>query len=219
MAVIAGLAVLSALIATGVVLLSQHNKRPATQPAAQPSSSSPAPQSTPTSPGPLPTTPPAAPLTVANIAGEASITAPQSAPNGQDKAGNPTSYGTDHLTDGATDTAWRMVGDGGGADVVLTFGTPRTVTRLGVINGYAKIDPVTGEDRYRQERRITAVSWIFDDGTTVPQRLSASNPGVQMLSLPQPEETQAVRLHIDTVTGYTQPYNYTAISEIELDGA
>ena len=93
-----------------------------------------------------------------------------------------------------------------------------TITKLGLINGYAKTDPSSGEDRYGQERRITAVSWTFDDGTSVAQPLSAGDPGVQLLTLPQPKRTQTVRLHIDTVTGYTKPFNYTAISEIQVDG-
>ena len=216
-AVIAGLVVLAVLLAAAVVLLTRHNQHP--PPTATTSSpSTPGPQSTTTSPEGVPTTPPPVPPTVANIADEATITAPPAAANNHDKAGNATSYGTDHLTDGDPTTAWRMVGDGSGAEVVLTFGAPRTITKLGLINGYAKTDPSSGEDRYGQERRITAVSWTFDDGTSVAQPLSAGDPGVQLLTLPQPKRTQTVRLHIDTVTGYTKPFNYTAISEIQVDG-
>ncbi len=111
-----------------------------------------------------------------------------------------------------------MVGDGGGLDIVLTFDAPRVVTAVGVINGYAKTDSVTGDDRYAQERRTTGVTWSFDDGTTAAQHLSAHTRNMQGLTLPQAKQTRTVTLHLDSVTGYTKPFDYTAISEIEVDG-
>ena len=41
------------------------------------------------------------------------------------------------------------------------------VSRVGLVNGYAK--QVAGVDWYPNNRRILAVTWGFDDGTTVEQ--------------------------------------------------
>ncbi len=173
--------------------------------------STPSPDDTPSS------APPSRPVSVSNLAGQASIAAPESAPNGRDSAGNPTTYGTDHLVDGDPSTAWRMIGDGAGSELTFTFDTPHLVSTVGLINGYAKRDPSSGYDRYVQERRITAVTWAFDEDT-VAQQLSPTNRGLQRLALPTPVTTTTVSIHIEATTGYAQPYDFTAISEVQIDG-
>ena len=55
--------------------------------------------------------------------------------------------------------------------LVLDLGGPIRVAELALVPGYAKTDAADGTDRYAENRRITAVRWRFDDGTTVEQEL------------------------------------------------
>ncbi len=46
---------------------------------------------------------------------------------------------------------------------------PTRITQVGLINGYAKVEP--GYDGYAANRRITSVEWEFADGTVIAQDL------------------------------------------------
>jgi len=121
----------------------------------------------------LPDVRPPAQTGYGDLTGSAAVSAPATDEPGVDTAGHPTSYDADNMLDGDAGTAWRMAGDGAGT--VLTFRFPETVTltEVGLVNGYAK----TGQegdrelDWYRGNRRILAVDWTFDDGTTIHQDL------------------------------------------------
>ncbi len=79
------------------------------------------------------------------------VSASDTAPPGQDVCGNPTSYAASNVADGDPTTAWRVLGDGRGASLRLTFAAPVTVTELRLITGYAKRDPCASEvDRWPQ---------------------------------------------------------------------
>ena len=67
------------------------------------------------------------------------------------------------MRDGNPTTAWRTAGDGTGAVITITLPEPTVVTRVGLVNGYAK--QVAGVDWYPNNRRILAVTWGFDNGT------------------------------------------------------
>ncbi len=86
--------VLAGLVGAAVVYLHRDARRGGQLTAPNATTRSPAA----TGPGTLPH---AVSGSAVNIAGEARISAPPSAANGKDGAGNPTSYGTDHLSDGA----------------------------------------------------------------------------------------------------------------------
>ena len=148
----------------------------------------------------------------------ASVSAPPPAPDAVDGAGNPVSYPASDMLDNDPSTAWRMVGDGSGSDITLSLDQSRTVTSLGLINGYAKTDSSTGTDRYSQERQITQVTWTLDNGQNFTQQLTNST-SPQLINLNTPTSASSVTLHIDSTTGPGDPhFDFTAISEVIVNG-
>ena len=65
------------------------------------------------------------------------------APDSVDASGNPVSYPVSNVVDGNEQTAWRAVGDGHGVTVTLTLPSAAHLTEVGLIPGYAKLDPPT----------------------------------------------------------------------------
>jgi hypothetical protein len=138
------------------------------------------------------------------------------APDATDDGGQPVSYAPQNLFDRDTGSAWRC--DGAATARTLTFRfSPGTVLRqVGLINGYAKVDPASRTRRYGEYRRVTAVSWTFPDGTVVRQQLSDSNEGVQWMAVPG-VAADSVTLTIDGSTPPGSPAatrNAVLISEI-----
>ena len=121
------------------------------------------------------------------------------------------------MLDGDPATAWRMDGDGSREVLTFTLDAARPVTTVGLLNGYAKTDPRTGEDRYGQERRITGVTWQVGE-QTYPQTLVDGDHEVQTISFP-PVRASTVQLRIDTVTlPGNDRFDQTVISEVEIAG-
>lgn len=147
----------------------------------------------------------------------AEATAPATAAPSRDVRGNAVRYDAANMLDGQPDTAWRMPGDGTGSEVVLRLDEPTTIVAVGLVNGYAKVEP--GYDGYPANRRVTAVEWVFDDGTVVPQTLAEDRDlqGIEVDAV----TTSTVTLRIVAVT---EPAlgpagrDYTAISEVALAG-
>ncbi|MBM9469497.1 discoidin domain-containing protein [Nakamurella leprariae] len=106
---------------------------------------------------------PTLPFDPVPVDGTATCTAPQ----GMDSAGVPQTYDPANAFDGLPDTAWRCQGDGVGQTLTVDFGAPVTLTEVGIIPGYDKIDEVDGSDRFVQGRTVLRVQWEFDDGTVV----------------------------------------------------
>jgi hypothetical protein len=71
------------------------------------------------------------------------------------------------MLDGRADTCWRMAGDGTGVELTFQLAGPTTMTRVGLINGYAKNAVVGGRNLnwYVGNRRVLSAQWVFDDGT------------------------------------------------------
>jgi hypothetical protein len=98
--------------------------------------------------------------------------------------------------------------------VTLLFDGPVDLVRVGLIPGYAKFDPETGDDRFEQDRIIREVRYL------IPGR----PPTVQHFK-PRPFP-QFVRLNATTsritveIVATTPPggLDYTAISEIYVYG-
>jgi hypothetical protein len=151
------------------------------------------------------------------LARGATFAVPATAPPTTDFDGNLVAYEASQMGDGNPATAWRTAGDATGQTITVTLPEPGVVTRVGLVNGYAK--QVAGVDWYPNNRRTVAVTWGFDDGTTVDQTF-AERPGMQRLKVP-PVETAAVTL---TFTAVTPPgagnlgRDYTAISEVSVTG-
>jgi hypothetical protein len=140
--------------------------------------------------------------------------APAEAAGGNDACGNPTSFTAANMVDGVHETAWRMDGDGTGTTLTFDLGGARRVLEVGLVPGYAKVDPCDGVDRFAQNRRPTSVTWVFDDGTTVSQQL-ADAPDMQRVNVDV--ESTTVQLRIEGVTGDPER-DFTAISEVALAG-
>jgi hypothetical protein len=157
-----------------------------------------------------PTTPAQASVEIAPVGAQASATAPDST----DAAGNPVSYGVANVLDGDPATAWRVAGDGVGMEIVLNLGDAFHVTSVGLIPGYAKVDPTTDIDRFVENRRVTSVQWDFADGSSVSQTFTDS-PTMQWLDVDV--TTTWVRLRI---LGTTEDggRDFTPISDVAVMG-
>jgi hypothetical protein len=157
-----------------------------------------------------------------NVAATATALVPSSAPPGQDVDGRPVRYTADQMFDGDPTTTWRMSGDGTDALITIRLDEPVAVSRVGLINGYAKED-VDRQGRtvrwYPRNRRITTVTWSFDDGSILEQDLR-QRPEMQMTKV-DGEVTRTIRLRLVDVTAPMPGRlgrNYTAISEIRIKG-
>lgn len=152
-----------------------------------------------------------------DLARGATFEVPGTAPPTTDFDGNLVAYEASQMGDGNLATAWRTAGDATGETITVTLTEPGVVTRVGLVNGYAK--QVAGVDWYPNNRRTIAVTWGFDDGSSIEQTF-AELPEMQRLKVP-PVETATVTI---TITAVTPPgagslgRDYTAISEVSVTG-
>jgi len=141
------------------------------------------------------------------------IRAPRAAGKVVDDCGDPVSFGARRMIDGDESTAWRMRGDGTGRTVVLELEGPRRVHSVGLVPGYDAV-ACDGTDQFTASRRITEVTWEFDDGTRVRQDL------IDLATLQRIDvdaTTTRILLHIDGVTA-DPDQDYTALSELVVRG-
>ncbi|HJQ06540.1 MAG TPA: hypothetical protein VJ872_13890 [Nocardioides sp.] len=210
---VVGLALLVAGAAVGAVLLFRSGGGHAVD--ATPSGPAASVATTaPTSASATPTTPSSGTDVSSDIG---RIGVPGTAPASTDLAGNPVTFGRAHLVDGDTQTAWRVAGDASGRSITISFDTPVTLTSVGLVNGYAK--SYQGYNGYLLNRRITAVRWTFEDGTSITQRLQQT-PTMQSVPVAA-GPTSSLRLQIlSTVASPRQNWrDFTAISELSLLGS
>ena len=121
------------------------------------------------------------------------------APQSTDGAGAPVVYVPEQMSDGKMNTAWRCNGNGVGKVVTFGFPAETTIAQVGLVNGYAKVDPASGTQRYGEYRRITKVTWTFANGTSFQQSLDDGVETVQKLSIP-PQSGGHVTLTIEAST-------------------
>ena len=195
--------------ATPIVPKAQHTSKPPPTTAA---TSSAPPSATTTGPTGSP----------ADVAGLSRAIAPSHAPAGVDFSGQPVTFVAPNMVDGVVETCWRTPGDATG--MILTFRLERstTITKVGLINGYAKTAFSGGRqyDWYEGDRRVLSVDWIFDDGTTVSQPLFETRD-MQTRTIP-PVTTSTVQVRITAVSPPGRgpaSRNDTAISEVSLVGS
>ena len=141
---------------------------------------------------------------------EASATAEPSV----DGAGQPVGFETANLVDGRPDTAWRVDGDGIGHTLSFRFDRTVHLQAIGLLPGYAKVDPASGTDRFSQNRRVTTATYHFDSSPPVAVRFSDA-PDLQWLKVDA--TTSAVVVEI---TGSTEAAerDYTAVAEVQFTG-
>ncbi|CAN5129559.1 hypothetical protein BH09ACT12_BH09ACT12_03520 [soil metagenome] len=153
-----------------------------------------------------------------DVASLADAPTPNTAPPSRDVDGNAVRYEAFNMLDGQPDTAWRMPGDGSGQEIVFQLQSPMTITEVGLINGYAKVDP--GYDGYPANRRITRVEWVFGDGTVVAQDLSDDDLNLQDVEIDDVvSDTVTLRiLEVSKPAKGPSGRDYTAISDVALVG-
>ncbi len=145
----------------------------------------------------------------------ARVEAPRTAPPNEDLNGNRVTYDPENLLDDDPSTAWRMEGDGTEATLVVTLAAEAEVTRVGLVNGYAKVDGDT--DWYPRNRRVMRVRWTFDDGSSVEQPM-ITTPQLQMMSTTARTRTIRITLLDVSAPGKPNGRNYTALSELAVLG-
>lgn len=158
---------------------------------------------------------------VTNLMKHASIAVPSVAPPGLDSMNNSVTYVAEKMADQDPNTAWRMLGSGTGQKITLTFDQPVVIKEVGIINGYAKKDPHSGEQRYTQGRRILDGTWGIGS-EQFSTEYSPQNQSMQSFTLKKPIQTTSITLTIGAVTapGSTATqHDYTAISEIRVKGS
>lgn len=151
-----------------------------------------------------------------DLLSEGTVTADDHAGPSVDDSGTTTSFEPANLTDGEPETAWRMAGDGTGSTITIGWDREVTISSVGLINGYAKIDPSSGKDRYRQQRRVLAVTWTIGE-QSVRQTLTDNDTDLQSLELNKPLVGDGLELRIERVTR-PGDRDYTAISELSVIG-
>lgn len=138
-----------------------------------------------------------------------------------DAGGTTVTYGPEKAVDGASDTAWRCDGDGIGQQLDVSFPGQMTLASVGLVPGYAKTDAYDGTDRYTQNRRISAVRYTFDDGSSVIQNFDTTTvPGLQAIALPNVSTSHLTITILGSVDGQTTngqpPADKVAISEVAV---
>ncbi len=168
------------------------------------------------SPDPTPSKPPKR-SRPAQVTRSLTVEVPATAAPNQDVSGNLVRYEATNMIDGVPTTCWRMPGSGAGEEVVLRLAEPTKVAQVGMINGYAK---TSGDlDWYTGNRRVLAVEWVFDDGTTVAQSLEQTR-ALQTMAI-KPVKTSTIRLRLVEVSAPGRgrsARNYTAISDVSVTG-
>jgi serine/threonine-protein kinase len=142
------------------------------------------------------------------------VIATDTAPSSTDAAGNVVTYVPANVIDGDVETAWRTPGDGQGESVTLIFDNPINIVRIGLIPGYAKTDPQTGVDRFRQNRIIDAVDYRVP-GLASTTKMFRPLPVPQFARLAITTSRITVRILDTSESG---GLDYTAISEIYVYG-
>lgn len=170
---------------------------------------------------PVPEDPEPTPEPPRDLARFATVDAPTPAPPSRDGRGNAVRYEARQMVDGVAETAWRTPGDATGATLKFSFDRPVVVTSLGLVNGYAKVgqDANGPLDWYHGNRRVLAVAWVLDDGTTVRQDLDDTTV-VQEVRVRR-SRTTSVQLRLLEVSppgSGRASRDYTAISDVRIVG-
>lgn len=167
------------------------------------------------------------PSTVTSNAGDAEgtsvlqparVTASGTAPASKDSKGNTIRFDPSNVIDGDLSTAWRVPGTGISQYLLLDFDTPVQVSEIGLLPGYAKIDPYDKTDRFKQNRRVQRVRYEFDGGRSVEQTFI--DAATLQLMLVQPAKTKSVKVVIEQSSepGTVQGRDFVAISEVVVKG-
>ena len=148
-----------------------------------------------------------------------SIVASATAPSGVDAAGTRTSYDAALAIDGNPTTAWRAPGDARGVTLTLQLPAGTVVTEIGLLPGFAKVDPADGSDRFVQNRRVRAARYRLS-GTAGETAFDARFADERRVQFTPVGRTPATTIVIEIVESSANPVrDFTAVSEIEVRGS
>ena len=156
-----------------------------------------------------------------DLAPQSTVTGPPPLKPGTDLNGNQVAYPPENMLDDDLATAYRMPGDASGATIAFTLPRESVINEVGMVNGYAKKDSTGGHtvDWYAFNRKVLQVEWVFDDGTSVVQRMR-KEPVLQTIVVDN-VRTRTIELRINEVSepgaGRLRK-NVTAISDVLLRG-
>ncbi len=154
---------------------------------------------------------------VANLVAPGETSASCQAPDSADASGAAVSFNPGNLLDRNPGTAWRCA-QGSDQSVTFQFGGPTHLTSVGLINGYAKVDPVTGVDRYLQNARVRQARWVFSDGTTVVQDFADGTRSVQSIAVDVTASSVTLEIVSTYPPGGEAPRDFVPVAEVELIG-
>jgi hypothetical protein len=149
---------------------------------------------------------------IAFVAAPDFVYASSTASDSTDDAGNPVTFGAGQLTDGDASTAWRVTGDGVGEEVTFTWNAQQHFRQVALITGYAKQDPVTGTDRFTENRRPDQVTVIFDGSAQWVMPLNPDDRTFQTLDVDLSASTVTIRIDSSTAADA----DYAAMSEVQF---
>ena len=117
------------------------------------------------------------------------------------------------------DTSVRIDGNGGRIGTQLDFESDVSVSSIGLIPGYDKIDPTDGTDRFAQNRVVKVARFEFSDGSSVRAGFEQLRD-MQFVAFEQPIRTNWIRIVVEQT--YPLPEggrDFTPISEVQVLGA
>lgn len=143
-------------------------------------------------------------------------------------------FGASNLFDGDLGTAWRVDGDAGAAaggegfEIVIRFETNVTLTRVGMVPGWAAL--AGDRDLLRENRRVLEAEYELAGGVVVTQRFldavdrrgdDGTTVALQELELDEPATTSFVIIRITETTELDDASvgDATAVSEVVFTGS
>ncbi|MFI5933121.1 NADase-type glycan-binding domain-containing protein [Actinoplanes sp. NPDC051494] len=154
----------------------------------------------------------AEPPTVVTIS-PLTTTATSTAASGKDAGGEVVTFAAENMIDGDATTAWRAPGAAVGEEITFSFPQRVHITSVAMIPGYAKIDSLSGINRFEENRRVTQAQFDFD---------AASYEWTYAdLAEPQANDVDAEVLVVQmTILASSRKTNrdFTAVSEVVFSG-
>jgi len=145
---------------------------------------------------------------------DASVEATKTAPDGVDASGRDVTYSPSNLIDSNDSTAWRTPGRGVGQTITLTFESSCELRSIQIVDGYNKIDPGDGTDRWRQNRRVVRLR-IQTNRQDVTVSLDSGSRTWQTVTLSE-SKVDSISLTILSSAPAKTERDYTALSEIRV---
>jgi hypothetical protein len=139
-------------------------------------------------------------------------------PPGVDGKNQPVTYEPQKAVDGDPSTAWRCPGAGG--HTIELHGTG-LASDLGLIPGYAKVDPATGVNRFTDNHTVTQVIWRLRQGTTtvqIVQDIPDPTPSMAWIHLPGNYSYDDITVTVTGTGNPTSRQDSTPISSIAVWG-